>query len=148
MQKHHVLTLATVRRIDPVATESLNGPEPYCAACFYVFEPRGPDLVFLSDKSTRHGQELLENERVGAQVYLETTRVDEIQGVQITGRCRELERGGPEESRLRELYFQAFPRAREKAGGSTFWRLRPDYMKMTDNRIAFGHKIIWEGETK
>jgi hypothetical protein len=27
---------------------------------------------------------------------------------------------------------------------TTLWKLRVDYAKMTDNRLGFGKKLIWE----
>jgi len=123
----HIFTLAVARN-----------NEAYCASCFYVFDPRGPDFVFLTDPKTRHGREMLANPRAAGTVHRDTRDPDQIQGVQITGVVREL---GEEEESLRDMYLRAFPFARGKE--STFWALRADFLKMTDNRISFGYKRIW-----
>ncbi len=131
LQEHHVLVLAT--SIDDI---------PYTASVFYVFDPEGGDLIFLSDRATRHGYESLVNDRVAAAIHVETREVSEIKGAQITGVVGELDETESDYERLREMYLDAFPVARGRE--TTFWRLRAGYIKMTDNSIRFGHKQIWE----
>ena len=43
---------------------------------------------------------------------------------------------------LKKLYFKAFPYA--IAMNPALWQIKIDYFKMTDNKLGFGKKIIWQ----
>lgn len=129
IEGHHVMTLATVD------SEGV----PYCATLFYAYIPEQNALVFSSDVKTRHYRDMTTNNRVAAAIALETKIVGKIQGVQITGRV-EL----PDESSLstfRNAYLKRFPYA--VLSDLTLWVLHPDSFKLTDNRLGFGKKLLW-----
>jgi uncharacterized protein YhbP (UPF0306 family) len=129
LKKHHVLTLAT----------SLNN-QPWCASCFYAWMSTENAFVFTTDETTRHGQESLENKKVAANIYLETKVIGKIRGVQVAGIIEKPE--GDLLERVRRRYLKRFPYARLME--TTMWVLRPNILKMTDNRLGFGKKLIWE----
>jgi len=129
LKKHHVLTLATC----------VNG-QPWCANCFYAFLEEESVLVFTSDLETRHIQETLKNRHVAGSVVLETSIVNKIQGIQFSGRL-ELPEGGMID-KTKYAYLKRFPFA--ALMDTTIWVLYIDYLKMTDNRLGFGNKLIWE----
>ena len=39
-------------------------------------------------------------------------------------------------------YYARFPYA--KIMRPTLWRLEPSWMKLTDNRLGFGKKLVWQ----
>ena len=126
-QEHHVLTLATSV-----------GNNPYCANCFYVYD--GDEaLIFASEEHTKHIQDAFQNKQVAASVVLETKIIGEIQGVQLCGELEELE--GEELQSANKIYLKAFPDAVLKS--TPLWVIRVSYIKMTDNRLGFGTKLIW-----
>ena len=47
-----------------------------------------------------------------------------------------------EDKELKKLYFKAFPYA--LALSPKLWQIKVNYFKMTDNRLGFGKKIIWQ----
>ena len=122
-----------------IAVSSQNGP--YCASCFYIFDPAGPDFVFSSSRFSFHAEEMLKMPVVAACIHKETANIQEIQGVQICGRVRELSEN--HECRLIDLYRDrfTFPGDIETA----FWAIRANYIKMTDNTAGFGYKRVWQG---
>ncbi len=124
LAKHHVMTLAT---------QSAEGV--YCANAFYAFDPSEGTLIFSTDVSTRHGAEMVENRGVAASIVLETKVVGSIQGAQITG---EIEEARAEDQKI---YLSKFPYA--VVVKLNMWRLRIDHLKLTDNRLGFGKKLIW-----
>jgi uncharacterized protein len=129
IQQHHVMTLATC---------SMQGI-PWCAACFYVYIPEKNWFVFTSDEDTRHGREMLENPEIAANIALETNITGKIRGLQISGRVR---RTDATTHRLAVRWFLGkFPIAALKK--TTLWILEPNHIKMTDNRLGFGVKMIW-----
>lgn len=123
--KHHVLTLAT-------ATPS---GEPYCCNAFYAYDKASAAFIFTSDKSTRHAEMMMQNSRVAASVVLETRIVGRIEGLQITGRIVSATEGD------KALYIKRFPYT--AIANLTLWRLEADMMKLTDNTLGFGKKLIW-----
>lgn len=127
-RKHHVLTIAT-------SVEN----EPWCANCFYAYMEEENSLVFTTDHATRHGQEFLKNSLVGGSVVLETMIVGKIRGIQFQGIISEPD--GELLSRVKKAYLMRFPVA--ALMDTRLWFVKLTYIKMTDNRLGFGKKIIW-----
>ena len=128
IKNHHVLTLAT----------SYNN-EPYCANCFYTYVKDENVFVFTSDEETRHIQDVKEQNKVAASIVLETSTIGKIQGLQITG-ILEIPEGGLKQ-RVKKAYLKQFPYA--VLMKTTLWVLKPNFLKLTDNRLGFGKKLIW-----
>jgi hypothetical protein len=127
--KHHVLTLATC-----------NDNNPWCANCFYTYIEDENALIFTSDADTRHIKEATNNNHVSGSVVLETSVIGKIRGIQFTGRLESA--GGKSGVKAKKAYLKQFPYAAFM--NTTLWILRIDYIKMTDNRLGFGKKLIWE----
>lgn len=128
LKKHHVLTIAT----------TVND-EPWCANCFYVYLEEDNSLVFTTDTATRHGQEFLKNSSVAGSVVLETMVIGKIRGIQFQGKVSEP--AGDMEHNAKNAYLKRFPPA--TLMDTHLWVVSLSYIKMTDNRLGFGKKIIW-----
>lgn len=124
IKRHHVLTLAT----------TVDGT-PYCAACFYAYDAERNLLIFTSDNHTRHATEMAANARVACAITLETRIVGRVEGVQICGTARQ----GDEQAR--RSYIKRFPYA--AAAPLQIWVVEPNFVKLTDNTLGFGKKLIW-----
>lgn len=124
--RHHVLTLATAT------------PQgmPYCCNLFYAYDKDAKAFIFTSDPSTRHSQMLADNASTAASIVLETRVVGKVQGLQITGRTLPAADGD------RAVYVKRFPYA--ALAGLHLWRMEADTMKLTDNTLGFGKKLIWQ----
>jgi uncharacterized protein YhbP (UPF0306 family) len=133
LKKHHVLTIAT----------SVDN-KPWCANCFYVYLHDENLLVFTSELVTRHGKEFMLNPEVAGSIVLETMIVGKIQGIQFSGLISIPE--GEMHDRARSAYIRRFPVA--MLMNTKLWTVRLDYIKMTDNRLGFGKKLIWERDIK
>ena len=131
LRKHHVLTVAT----------SVND-EPWCANCFYTYLEDENALIFTSGYETRHGKEFLENRLVAGSVALETRIIGKIRGIQFQGTVSEPE--GRLAERAKASYLKRFPIAMLME--TTLWVVHLSHIKMTDNRLGFGKKIIWNKE--
>jgi len=127
-RKHHVLTIAT----------SVDN-EPWCANCFYVYLEEENGLVFTTGTDTRHGSEFLKNQLVAGSVVLETKIVGMIRGIQFQGIVSEPE--GDLLAKAKNGYLRRFPVA--ALMDTHLWIVRLSHIKMTDNRLGFGKKIIW-----
>lgn len=128
-RRHHVLTIATSV-----------GNEPWCANCFYVYLPGSNSLVFTTENDTRHGKEFLLNPLVAGSVVLETKIIGRIRGIQFQGIMSEP--SGEAMSEARRAYLAKFPVAMLMK--TRLWICELTYIKMTDNRLGFGKKLIWE----
>jgi uncharacterized protein YhbP (UPF0306 family) len=120
IREHHIFTLAVTKN---------------------VYEPETNLFIFTSDEDTRHIMDAEEsgNYHLAGAIALETKTVSKIRGIQFTGMIRKL--GGEERKPAKKLYVKAFPIAR--LAKLTLWSLAPDFIKMTDNRLGFGKKLIW-----
>ena len=129
--EHHILTLAVT-----------NGKQPWCATCFYVYSEADNLFIFTSEDDTRHIRDVEEtnNFYAGGAIALETKMIGKIRGVQFSGNLRRLK--GKEREKARKQYLEKFPVARLTK--LFLWGLEPDLIKMTDNRLGFGKKIIWK----
>ncbi len=127
-RRHHVLSIATV---------SERGP--WCASCFYAWDEENNTLVVTTDPTTRHGAEFLSNPHVAGTIALETKRVGRIRGAQFTGTVSEPE--GDDLKRARRIYLRRFPYA--ALADLHLWVIHLNHIKLTDNRLGFGVKILW-----
>jgi len=129
--EHHILTLA-------VSKDNI----PYCATCYYTYIPGKNQFIFTSDHETRHIRDVVEggNYHVSGTIALETRIIGKIRGIQLTGIIRELT--GEELKKAKSVYLKRFPVALLTT--LHLWALEPDFIKMTDNRLGFGTKLIWE----
>lgn len=113
---------------------------PYSANVYYVYISSKNSLVFASDLETRHAKEFLKNSNVSGTIALETKNIQKIQGVQILGKVKLVN-----EKNLKtysQLYFNVFSYAKDM--DIVFWEMRLIFIKMTNNRLGFGKKIIWK----
>lgn len=134
INEHHILTLAVCR--DNI---------PWCATCFYVYLKDENRFVFTSDPETRHIRDIMDvtQSKVAGTIALETRIVGKIRGIQFSGSMRLMD--DQELKRAKNAYLKKFPIARLMST-LNLWCLEPDYIKMTDNRLGFGKKLIWNGD--
>ena len=132
-KRHHVLTVATC----------VNG-EPWCANCFYVYIEEQNALVFTTDPDTRHGKEFRENTLVAGSVVLETPVIGKIRGIQFQAVVSEPQ--GEDLKLARKTYLKRFPVAMLME--THLWIAELTFIKMTDNRLGFGKKLIWSDDEK
>jgi len=131
LKKHHVLTLATCIK-----------NEPWCANCFYVYNEEENTLIFTSDDDTRHARESIQNPNVAGSVVLETNVIGKIQGIQFQGTITKAK--GEKLKISKQKYLYRFPIA--TLMNTNLWILELTLIKMTDNQLGFGKKLIWKKE--
>ena len=78
------------------------------------------------------------NDSVALSIVLETRIVGRVQGLQVAGKAH---RGDDE---ARKSYIKRFPYA--AAADLELWMVEPTFMKLTDNTLGFGKKLIWQSE--
>jgi uncharacterized protein YhbP (UPF0306 family) len=128
LRRHHLLSIATV-----------SDRGPWCASCFYAWDEENNTLVITTDTYTKHGKEFLDNPHVAGTIALETKRIGRIRGIQFTGTVSEP--AGDALKRARTVYLKRFPFA--LLADLHLWIIAPEEIKLTDNRLGFGKKILW-----
>lgn len=129
IKEHHVLTLST-------AVEN----KPYSCNCFYAYHEDDNVLIFTSDIETKHIKDVKQNNYVSGSIVLETSVVGKIRGIQFNGLMYE----AIDESykKYNKTFLKQFPFAVLK--NTALWYVDLSFIKMTDNRLGFGKKLIWE----
>lgn len=131
IQKHHVLTLSTVEH-----------NQPWSCACFYAYDKKEDCFIFTSDENTQHIKHILTNNKVAVNIILETKVIGIIQGLQITGQIHQINlESAPH---LQRTYLKKFPFA--VLINTSLWAIYPNFIKLTDNKLGFGTKLIWGNE--
>lgn len=113
---------------------------PYCANCFYVLLKDENFLVFKSEEKTTHIQQALNNKNIAGTILPDINKIGTIKGVQFTGSFFI-----PADDILlkaKKKYYTKFPVA--AAIKSDFWAIELTSIKMTDNTLGFGRKLLWE----
>ncbi len=126
---HKTMTLASV-----------DAGLPYCSVLFYSFDADKKYLYFVSKESSRHGKEIVGNSAVAGSILREESSFVKLQGIQFTGKCVLLKDKEYIEGRDHFLSFHPLARLVNES----MWRVSLDWIKMTDNTLGFGKKIIWE----
>lgn len=106
---------------------------------FYAWEKVRGVFIFTSEMHTLHSAQALANPAAAASILLETRTVGRLQGLQLRGRAAPVEEGMLGEAR--RAYIRRFPYA--AAADLSLWEFAPEWMKLTDNTLGFGKKIIW-----
>ncbi len=126
LAKHHILTLATCK-----------DNTPQCATLFYVYFADEVSFIVASDTKTEHIKNVLQNDKVAGTVALETKSVGKIEGIQFQATI-----SLTKDKEDKKLYFKAYPYA--LAMNPTLWKIKLLHIKLTDNRLGFGKKLIWD----
>lgn len=125
--KHHLLSLATF------------GESLWCCSAFYAFDADAAVFILASEEQTVHIQNSKLNTRVAGTIAHETKVVGKIQGIQFVGTISTVE-----DKREKALYLKRFPYA--LAMNPMLWKIELETIKMTDNTLGFGKKLIWNRE--
>ena len=104
---------------------------------FYIYSQEKNSFVVASSDDTTHICHIQKNSNIAGNILLETHTVGKIQGLQFRGEFVALE-----DKQLQKEYFKAFPYA--LALSPKLWQIKVSYLKLTDNRLGFGKKIIWQ----
>lgn len=110
--------------------------QPYCANCFYVFDPGNDVLICKSDNQSAHMKQATDNRFVAGTILPNPIDFLAIKGVQFTGVFVL-----PENDFYKKLYFSKFPIGIDMPG--SIWTIRLSEIKMTDNSLGFGTKLKW-----
>lgn len=128
LSKNHVLALCAQAEGDI-----------WSANCFYVADVDRMVLYFMTELKTRHGTLMHKNPHVVGTIATQPKTVALIKGIQYSGVATVLE--GEAEKVARSQYCKHFPVAAVMK--APIWQLALNEIKMTDNTLGFGKKLLW-----
>lgn len=114
--------------------------EMWSANCFYVTDAETLSLYFMTELKTLHGTLMAKSPQVVGTIAPHPKTIALIKGIQYRGEATIL--SGEEESHARRLYCKHFPVA--IAMKAPVWALKLNSIKMTDNALGFGKKLLWD----
>ena len=112
---------------------------PHCVNCFYAFIEESDILVFKSDRTTQHIKNALINHMVAGTIVPDIHQAGTIRGIQFTGNFFVPVNKILDMAKIK--YYKKFPFALVMPGD--LWAIEITDIKMTDNTLGFGKKIIW-----
>ena len=112
---------------------------PYCFSSFYAFNSEEGLLYFKSSKETTHSKIISENKFVAGTILPDKLSTLQIKGIQFEGII--LPDYDPMAKDASLQYHKHHPMALAMPGN--MWTIQLTEIKMTDNSLGFGKKIIW-----
>lgn len=113
--------------------------KPYCFSCFYAFSRIDGLIYFKSSSNSHHTQLMKKNPFVAGTVLPDKLNKLTIKGIQFEAIV--LDTQHPLVKKRLNSYYKKHPAALAMPGD--IWVLQIEYIKMTDNTLGFGKKIIW-----
>lgn len=140
--RERAVALLDRRRVLTLAFADAEGP--WAADVYYVRD--GPALVFLSSPRSRHAQAFAAGAAAAGTVHEDAEGVDDIRGIQASGRVEEVAAGAARERAL-DLYGRRYPFAKELLFGAArlldrvrVYRFVPERVLFVDNGRGFGER--------
>jgi len=116
--------------------------QPCCFSCFYVFDRATKCFYFKSSVNTHHGPLLLKLPGVAGTIQMDKLNLLAIKGAQFYGVI--IDRNDPLAVNAKSFYHKKYPFALTMHG--EVWTVQLQQVKMTDNTLSFGKKLVWELE--
>ena len=113
--------------------------KPYCFHCFYVFDAKNHLLFFKSSAQTHHAKLTNENPAVAGSILPQKLEFLALKGIQFTGTV--LYTDFPDQINPELYYHERLPLGLAKPGN--VYCIQLETIKMTDNSIVFGKKLLW-----
>ena len=114
--------------------------KPYSFSCFYAFDVEGQLIYFKSSPTTHHAIFLNQRPFVSGTIQQDRLNPLAIKGVQFIGEVLNGNKDLPQ--RAPNFYHKKYPLALAVPGET--WTIQVDMIKMTDNTLSFGKKLVWQ----
>lgn len=121
-----------------------NSGELHCFSCYYAFDAGDGLLYFKTGDANLHMQWLKHWPQVAGTILPDKLNKLQVKGIQFKGILLPLDEMVAQQSSKR--YHLKYPFALAMPG--TVQTIRIDWIKMTDNSLGFGAKLIWEREAQ
>lgn len=113
---------------------------PYCFSCYYIFNPTKGLLYFKSSENAHHFDLLGNTSAIAGTVHPDKLMKLITRGVQWGGSI--LDEFHPLAGNASAIYHTSIPMALAMKG--RVFTILLETIKMTDSKLGFGKKIIWQ----
>lgn len=125
-----------IARNQLLALSVLENDEVYSASCYYAFDEECINLIFKSQRESKHIQLALKCPKVGVIIAQDAKKIGLLQGVQIKALFKMASVS------QEKLYYQKFPFA--KLGEGEVFALEILWAKYTDNKLLLTKKLTFK----
>lgn len=126
-----------------IATSGSDG-EPHAAAVYFVCDKQ-LNFFFFSSPQSQHSRDISDQPRAAATIHPECFEWQDIRGLQLRGTITPI-KDQSEWHQAWKLYQIKFPFVsdlEEILTRNLLHKLRPDWIRLVDNRRGFGFKLEW-----
>jgi uncharacterized protein YhbP (UPF0306 family) len=116
----------------------------HCFSCYYAFDEENMLLCFKTSESSLHMQILKQRPLVAGTILPDKLNKLKVQGIQFNGEMLDAEH--PMAAQASKRYHLKYPFALAMPGKVCTIALHR--VKMTDNSIGFGTRLLWEQEAE
>jgi uncharacterized protein YhbP (UPF0306 family) len=114
----------------------------HCFSCYFVYDAEHQCLHFKTSDDTLHMQLLLKHPHVAGTILPDKLNKLKVQGIQFSGVLTDLTES--EDRQAGKQYYAKYPLAMAMDG--KLRTIRINWIKMTDNTLGFGTKLVWDRE--
>jgi uncharacterized protein YhbP (UPF0306 family) len=115
---------------------------PYCFSCFYSFNSEEGLIYFKSPLDTHHSKLIFANPNIAGTILPDKLNVLHVKGIQFVGVVLSPDHVLTENASSH--YHKKYPFALAMPG--EIWTVQVNYIKITDSKLGFGKKIVWQRE--
>ncbi len=113
---------------------------PWANAFYYVFDEKKHRLIYVTGEQTRHAKVMQTNAQVAGTIFSPTRFNPSLQGIQFTGRARQLK--GEEQEIAKTLYKKEY--SHDLIDTLSVWEVSLEYVRMIDHTLGFFGTIEWK----
>ncbi len=113
---------------------------PYCFSCYYAFHYEEGLLYFKSSANSNHSALMNNNPFIAGTILPDKLNKLIVKGIQFEGIVLDAQHHLVKKAF--SIYLKQHPLALAIPG--EVWTIKISSIKMTDNRLGFGKKIIWK----
>ncbi len=125
-----------------LATVCCAGPEGdlHCFSCYYTYNEKLQLLYFKTSEQTTHMEYLLQNPVLAGTIVPDKLNKMISKGIQFNGSL--LKSSHPQTHDAGKQFHRRYPFALAMPG--TVYTIRLDRLKMTDNTLGIGTRLVWD----
>ncbi|HSC54505.1 MAG TPA: hypothetical protein VLC98_12820 [Phnomibacter sp.] len=141
-QLAHIQKFIDSQTVASICCTNGNG-ELHCFSCYYAFDSNVNLLYFKTNDNTLHMQWMEEWTHIAGTILPDKQKKVLVKGIQLNGKL--LPTDDPLVQQATKIYHLRFPFTLAMKG--KVHAIRLDKIKMTDNSLGFGTKLLWERVT-
>jgi len=137
----HIHKFISNQTVASICCTNGNG-ELHAFCCYFAFDAAAGLLYFKTGEQNQHMKWMQEHPQIAGTILPDKLNKLQVKGIQLNGTL--LPVGDVATQQASKRYHIKYPLALAMQG--TVQTIRIDQLKMTDNSVGFGTKLVWERE--